>query len=157
STRRRSSASWPGPLGHVFVMNEINPSKLLAAQAAAALVERGMAVGLGSGTTAAEMIRRLGDRVREEALEFVGVATSAATADLAWSMGIPLRDLDEISMLDLNLDGADEVDPQFRLIKGRGGALLREKIVVSTARRRVTVITEGKRVERLGMTMPLPV
>ena len=126
-------------------MNEIEPSKLLAAQAAAALVEKGMAIGLGSGTTAAEIVRQLGRRVREEGLEFVGGVHQPATSDLAWSVGIVLvASLDEISMLDLNLDGADEVDPQFRMIKGRGGALLREKIVVSTARHRVTVDHRGQ-------------
>lgn len=138
-------------------MSESRPPKLLAAHAAAALVEKGMTVGLGSGTTSSEMIRRLGQRIRDEGLEFVGVATSAATAALASSVGIALRDLDDVSMLDVNLDGADEVDPQFQMIKGRGGALLREKIVVSTARLRVTIITDEKQVEELGATMPLPV
>lgn len=137
-------------------MSSIDPPKLHAAHAAAALVEKGMAVGLGSGTTAAEMIRRLGQRVQQEGLEFVGVATSAATAALAWSLHIRLRELDELGTLDLNLDGADEVDRSFRLIKGRGGALLREKIVVSNAQRRVNIVTHDKCVDRLGQTTPLP-
>jgi ribose 5-phosphate isomerase A len=144
-------------MGHVHVMSEIDPAKFQASRAAAALVESGMAVGLGSGTTASLIIRRLGERVREEGLKFVGVPTSGATAMLARSLGIALRDLDDVDTLDLNLDGADEIDGEFRMIKGRGGALLREKIVVSTARRRVTIITGEKRVDRLGRRMPVPV
>lgn len=139
------------------MMSESDPAKLQAAQTAAALVESGMVVGLGSGTTASLTIQFLGERRRNEGLEFVGVPTSAATAELAHSLGIPLRELDEVSLLDLNLDGADEIDPQFRMIKGRGGALLREKIVVTAARRKVTVVTAEKCVARLGATMPLPI
>lgn len=137
-------------------MDNIDAAKRQAAGAAAALVESGMAVGLGSGTTANLMIRQIGERVRNEGLKITGVATSVATARLAESFEIPIRELDDIDMLDLCLDGADEVDLQFRLIKGRGGALLREKLVVSSARKRVTIITAGKRVERLGQSMPLP-
>jgi ribose 5-phosphate isomerase A len=80
-----------------------------------------------------------------------------ATAELARSLGIPLRELDDVDALDLNLDGADEVDPAFAMIKGLGGALLREKLVVSAARLRVTVITPEKRVARLGEHAPVPV
>ncbi|WP_406696551.1 ribose-5-phosphate isomerase RpiA [Singulisphaera sp. Ch08] len=138
-------------------MSVSDPAKYQAALTAAALVQSGMVVGLGSGTTASLTIALLGDRLKAEGLDFVGVPTSAATAELARSLAIPLRELDEVEDLDLNLDGADEVDSQFRMIKGRGGALLREKIVVSTARRKVTIITAEKRVERLGATMPLPV
>ena len=134
-----------------------NAAKVEAAKAAAALVEDGMAVGLGSGTTAALVVRAIGDRVANEGLRLVGVPTSVATAELAASFKIPLRELDDVETLDLNLDGADEVDPQFRMIKGRGGALLREKIVASYARKRVTVITPEKRVESLGVNAPVPV
>jgi ribose 5-phosphate isomerase A len=116
-----------------------------------------MVVGLGSGSTAALMVRRLGERLRDEALKIIGVATSVATAELATSLNIPLRELDDVATLDINLDGADEIDPQFRMIKGRGGALLREKIVASASRHRVTMITAGKRVERLGAASPVPV
>jgi ribose 5-phosphate isomerase A len=128
-----------------------------AAAAAAALVEPGMIVGLGTGTTASAMVRHLGLRLQREALHFVGVPTSDATAALARGVGIPLRDLDEVDSLDLNLDGADEIDGAFQMIKGRGGALLREKIVASAARRRVAIITADKRVARLGARMPIPV
>lgn len=144
-------------MGSLRIMPNIDAAKLNAASAAAALVQSGMVVGLGSGTTADAMVEQLGARVRAEGLRFDGVATSVATADLARSLEIPIRELDDVPMLDLCLDGADEVDGQFRLIKGRGGALLREKIVASAARRRVTIITARKRVERLGETMPLPV
>lgn len=128
-----------------------------AAVAAAELVEDGMIVGLGSGTTASRMIRRLGERVEQQGLRLSGVATSVATAVLARSVGIAMVDLDHVGSLDLCLDGADEVDPAFRLIKGRGGALLREKLVATAARRRVTVITADKRVAQLGQRMPIPV
>ena len=136
---------------------EIDPAKIRAANAAANLVESGMVVGLGTGSTATLMLRRLGERVELEALKIVGVPTSVATAELARDLGIPLRELDDVPGLDLNLDGADEVDPQFRMIKGRGGALLREKIVACVAARRVTIITGDKRVDRLGANAPIPV
>lgn len=135
----------------------VDDAKLRAANAAADLVEDGMTIGLGSGTTAALVVRALGLRMVSEGLRFVGVPTSDATADLARKVGIPLRDLDDVDTLDLNLDGADEIDPEFQMIKGRGGALLREKIVVSYARRRVTVVTAEKRVPRLGSKAPIPV
>jgi ribose 5-phosphate isomerase A len=138
-------------------MSDIDAAKLGAARAAAALIKDGMTIGLGSGSTASLMVRQIGARVQSEGLRLVGVATSVATAEQARSLGITVRDLDETDMLDLCLDGADEVDSRFRLTKGRGGALLREKIVASAARRRVTVITAGKRVERLGTRMPIPV
>jgi ribose 5-phosphate isomerase A len=116
-----------------------------------------MIVGLGTGSTAALMVRRLGERVEQEGLRIIGVPTSVATAQLARELGITLRELDDVSGLDMNLDGADEVDPQFRMVKGRGGALLREKIVACVAARRVTIITPEKRVERLGLNAPIPI
>jgi len=116
-----------------------------------------MVVGLGSGSTSALMVRRLGERVEREGLKIVAVATSLATAELAGGLKIPLRDLDEVDALDINLDGADEIDPRFRMIKGRGGALLREKIVACASNNRVTMITADKRVDRLGVTVPVPV
>src|SRR4051812_36901209 len=143
--------------GPLPVSRDNDPAKLRAANAAANLVESGMVVGLGTGSTATLMLRRLGERVELEALKIVGVPTSVATAELARDLGIPLRELDDVPGLDLNLDGADEVDPQFRMIKGRGGALLREKIVACVAARKVTIITEDKRVDRLGANAPIPV
>jgi ribose 5-phosphate isomerase A len=138
-------------------MSASDSAKLRAAEQGAELVVDGMIVGLGSGTTASLMVRRLGERVATEGLKFVGVSTSVETARQAETLGITLRDLDEVDKLDLNLDGADEIDHQFRMIKGRGGALLREKIVVSAAARRVTLITGDKRVDRLGVRMPIPI
>jgi ribose 5-phosphate isomerase A len=132
-------------------------AKERAARAGASLVEDGMTVGLGSGSTAALMVRHLADRIRQEGLRIIGVPSSGSTADLARSLGISLRDIDEVGALDLNLDGADEIDPQFRMIKGRGGALLREKIVVAASARRVTMITDEKRVAHLGQAAPIPV
>jgi ribose 5-phosphate isomerase A len=120
-------------------------------------VRDGMIVGLGSGSTSALMTRHLAVRIADERLRITGVATSAATADLASQLKIPLRELDEVQRLDMSLDGADEIDLQFRMIKGRGAALLREKIVASASARRVTMLTEDKRVERLGSQMPIPV
>jgi ribose 5-phosphate isomerase A len=116
-----------------------------------------MLVGLGSGSTSALMVRRLAERIEREGLQLIAVATSAATAVLARDLGIPLRDLDDVDLLDINLDGADEIDPEFRMIKGRGGALLREKIVACASNHRVTMITAEKRVGRLGQTVPVPV
>jgi ribose 5-phosphate isomerase A len=136
---------------------EADVAKHHAARSAADLVQSGMIVGLGSGSTAALMVRRLGERVVGEGLDFVGVPTSVATADLARDMGISLRDVDDVSHVDLNIDGADEVDPQYRMIKGRGGALLREKLVACVARRRVTIVSPEKIVERLGVDSPVPV
>ena len=135
---------------------DLDPSKARAARAAADLVESGMVVGLGTGSTAALMVQRLGERREQDGLKIIGVPTSVATAVLANHLRIPLRELDDISSLDMNLDGADEVDHQFRMIKGRGGALLREKIVACVAARRVTIITNDKRVDRLG-NIPIPV
>jgi ribose 5-phosphate isomerase A len=131
-------------------MIETNPGKEQAARAAATLVETGMLVGLGTGTTAGALIRVLGERVRDEGLKIIGVPTSVASAVLAHGLRIPLRDIDDVAAIDIALDGADEVDPEFRMIKGRGGALLREKIVACAAQRRVILITPEKRVERLG-------
>ena len=138
-------------------MSSPDPSKRHAAQAAAALVQSGMLVGLGSGTTAALAIGFLGDRRRIENLDLVGVATSEATAKLAQASGIPLVDLDACGSIDLTLDGADEVDPNLAMIKGRGGALLREKLVAVASLRRVYLVGRSKRVERLGESAPLPV
>ncbi len=134
-----------------------DPAKDRAARAGADRVRDGMIVGLGSGSTAARMVRHLARRLADERLSIVAVATSKATADLARSLGITLRELDEVERLDISLDGADEIDPQFRMIKGRGGALLREKVVACASSHRVTMITAEKRVERLGRGMPIPV
>jgi ribose 5-phosphate isomerase A len=139
------------------VTTDTESPKLRAALAGAALVEHGMVVGLGSGSTAELMVRRIGERVETEGLKIIAIATSVATAQLAQALKIPVHELDDVAALDINLDGADEIDPHFQMIKGRGGALLREKIVATASRRRVTMITADKRVHRLGMIMPIPV
>jgi ribose 5-phosphate isomerase A len=125
--------------------------------AAAALddVEPGMKLGLGSGRTAEHFVRLLGERVRA-GLRVVGVATSERTATLAEAESIPLATLDTEPALDLVVDGADEIDPSLRLIKGGGGALLREKIVATAARRMTVIADDAKLVEGLG-AFPLPV
>jgi ribose 5-phosphate isomerase A len=141
-----------------FVVPALNESpKVRAAHAGAALVRDGMTVGLGSGSTSTLMIRRLAERIEHEGLKITAVSTSDESTRLATSLGITVRDLDDVSELDINLDGADEIDPLFRMIKGRGGALLREKILALASNHRVTMIDAAKRVERLGTNMPLPV
>src|SRR5436190_12945579 len=131
--------------------------KHLVGEAAVTFIEEGMVIGLGSGTTATQMIYALGHRI-QEGLRITGaVATSHASEDLARKLGIPLTDLDTHSVLDLDIDGADEIDQQLRLIKGGGGALLREKIVASSARRFVVIADTTKRVPLLGQHTPLPV
>lgn len=119
-------------------------------------VPDGALVGLGSGSTAEAMIRALGRRVAA-GLRMTGVATSSRTAALASESGIALRQLSDIDWLDLCIDGADEIDPRLDLIKGRGGALLHEKLVAVRARRLVIIASSEKLVDRLGMRLPLPV
>ena len=131
--------------------------KRLAGEAAVTFIEDGMVIGLGSGTTATQMIYALGRRI-QEGLRIIGaVATSHASEDLARKLGIPLTDLDIHPVLDLDIDGADEIDQQLQLIKGGGGALLREKIVASSARRFIVIGDVTKRVAPLGQNTPLPV
>ena len=129
--------------------------KRAAAERAVALVADGMRVGLGTGTTAAHLVTRLGERVRQ-GLSIVAVPTSEATRRQAEREGIPLTTLDDTPELDLTIDGADELDSELRLIKGGGGALLREKIVAAASRRMIVIADGSKRVERLGR-FPLPI
>ncbi len=137
-------------------MNNADAAKRAAAEAAAALVEDGMMVGLGSGSTVHYMVVALGRRMAEEGLQFTGVPTSLATAELARGLGIALAEPD--GALDIAIDGADEIERgTLRLIKGLGGALLREKIVAQLARRFVVVADRGKLVNTLGERAPLPV
>lgn len=126
------------------------------AVAAADLVAPGMTVGLGTGSTADAVLRELGRRVAD-GLVFTGVATSVRTESLARELGIPLTSLDVVDRLDLGIDGADEIDPNLDAIKGRGGALLREKLVALSCDDYVLVATTEKRVNRLGERTSLPV
>lgn len=135
-----------------------NELKLMAAVAAAEFVQSGMVVGLGSGSTASLAILELGRRLQEGALaDVVGVPTSNSSARLAEQVGVPLTTLAEHPLIDLTIDGADEVDPDLNLIKGLGGALLREKIVAQASERLVIVVDESKLVDRLGTRAPVPV
>ncbi len=140
--------------------------KAAVGRAAAALVTDGMRLGLGTGSTTAFAIEALGRRVRDEGLRVVGVPTSFAAERLARLHGVPLATLDDLGLdalapgapaLDLALDGADEVAPDLGLIKGRGAAHVREKVVAALAARFVVLADATKLVERLGTTMPVPV
>jgi ribose 5-phosphate isomerase A len=129
---------------------------MVAAKRSVAFVEDGMKLGLGTGSTAVFMLRALGERVQTEGLRVTGVATSQRTEDLARNLGIPVVGLDEARWLDLTIDGADEFDRDFNLIKGGGAALLREKIVASASDRMVVITDSSKEVATLG-AFPLPV
>jgi ribose 5-phosphate isomerase A len=132
-------------------------AKRRAAQWAAAQVEDGMAVGLGSGSTSALVIDEIGRRVRE-GLRIVGIATSIQSHRQAESLGIPLTDFAHQPEIDLTIDGADEVQRDtLNLIKGHGGALLREKIVAMASRRMIVAVDERKVVDRLGSLFTVPV
>ena len=130
-------------------------SRQRAAEAVLGEVREGMKLGLGSGRTAEHFVRKLGARVRE-GLKVVGVPTSEQTARLAIAEGVPLTTLDAEPVLDLAIDGADEIGPQLTLIKGGGGALLREKIVAAAAKRMIVVADAAKLVKTLG-AFPLPI
>jgi ribose 5-phosphate isomerase A len=129
--------------------------KLAAAERALQFVESGMKLGLGTGSTAAKFVDLLGAKVRA-GLDVVCVATSEATRVQAEALGIPMTTLDEAPFLDLTVDGADEIDDELRLIKGGGGALLREKIVATASGRMIVIADASKRVATLG-AFPLPV
>jgi ribose 5-phosphate isomerase A len=132
--------------------------KLQAAQKALDLLESGMVLGLGSGSTTACFIDLLGKKIQAGGLKDIcGVPTSRLTADRAAEWGIPLVSLAEHAVLDLAIDGADEVDPNLDLIKGLGKALLREKLIEIHARRFVVIVDESKLVSRLGTRDALPV
>ena len=133
-------------------MSEADAQKQAAGAAAAALVESGMVVGLGTGSTAAWFVRALGER----GLDVTCVATSLATEELATSVGLKVAQLGETREIDLTVDGADEVGPGLALIKGGGAALLREKLVWEASRRCVVIADAGKVVKTLGR-YPLPI
>jgi ribose 5-phosphate isomerase A len=130
--------------------------KRQAAARAVEFVEDGQIVGLGTGSTATHAIRELADRMRA-GLRITGVPTSEASAGLARDLGIPLVDLNDVESIDVTIDGADEVDPAYNLIKGAGGAQTREKLVARATRLQVIVVDAGKLVDRLGTRFPLPV
>ncbi|QIL45962.1 ribose-5-phosphate isomerase RpiA [Vagococcus coleopterorum] len=123
---------------------------------AAKHVTDGMIVGLGTGSTAYYMVEELGRRVKEEQLDIIGVTTSNATEQQARALNIPLKSVDEVSHVDLTIDGADEISSNFQGIKGGGAALLFEKIVASNSNKNIWIVDESKLVENLG-AFPLPV
>ena len=131
--------------------------KEVAGRAAAELVEDGMTLGLGTGSTVHFTLIAIGERIRSEGLRVRGVPTSLDTETKARALGIPLAGLDEVEALDLTIDGADEIDGAFDMIKGGGGALLREKVVASISTRVAIVVGADKVVARLGTTFSLPV
>ncbi len=131
--------------------------KELAARKAVEYIGDGMVVGLGTGSTAEFAIRALGERVKAEGLEIQCVPTSEASAALGEQVGLDIQSFEDNPVIDLTIDGADEVDPDLNLIKGLGGALLREKIVAAASTREIIIIDPGKLVDRLGTRAPLPV
>jgi len=135
----------------------VNP-KHAAAERGASLVRSGMVLGLGSGTTATLLVQAIGGMLRSGTLrDVMGVPSSSAIATVAKESGVPLTTLEEHPVLDLNLDGADEVDPKLGLVKGLGGALLWEKIVAAASRQVVILVDDTKLVSRLGTKAPLPI
>lgn len=129
--------------------------KIRAAEAALTHVEDGMRLGIGTGSTAEEFVRLLAEKVAA-GFQVEGVPTSERTARLCVELGVPLKSLEELPELDLTIDGADEVDGGLRLIKGGGGALLREKIVAAASGRMIVIADESKLVATLG-AFPLPI
>lgn len=132
----------------------MNP-KQLAAEKAVEFIEDGMVLGLGTGSTAYWAIHKIAQRI-QEGLHIRAVASSRDSEELANKLGIPMVPFSEIEVIDLTIDGADEVDPHLNLIKGGGGALVREKILASNSKRFFVIVDESKRVEHLGQ-FPLPV
>lgn len=133
-----------------------NP-KEVAGRRAADMVETNSIVGLGTGSTVYFTLVRLAERIRDEGLQITGVPTSIDTETKARELGIPLTTLAEVEGFDVTIDGADEIDGDFAMIKGGGGALLREKVVAYATRRQIIVVGRNKLVERLGTTFDLPV
>ncbi|WP_314063049.1 ribose-5-phosphate isomerase RpiA [uncultured Vagococcus sp.] len=123
---------------------------------AATHVTSGMVVGLGTGSTAYYMVEEIGRRVKEEGLDIIGVTTSKATETQALALGIPLKSIDDVTHVDVTIDGADEISADFQGIKGGGAALLFEKIVASYSKKNIWIVDESKLVDKLGK-FPLPV
>ncbi|MEM9707867.1 MAG: ribose-5-phosphate isomerase RpiA [Pseudomonadota bacterium] len=137
-------------------LSPIDTAKYVAARRATEFVESGMTIGLGTGSTAAWLLKCLAEQIRDEGLEIKGVATSTRTAAMARDLGIPMTSLDAVKWLDLTIDGADEYDRELNLIKGGGGALLQEKIVAGASDQMIVIADKTKGVEALG-AFPLPV
>lgn len=138
-------------------MANMDELKKMAGIKAADLIQNGMTIGLGTGSTAAYMIDRLGERLQKENLSITAVSTSWSTTLQCRRLGIPLKEIDEVSKLDMVIDGADEIDSQKNLIKGRGAAHLLEKIVASMTSQYIIIADNTKKVATLGEKMPVPV
>ncbi len=139
-------------------MTAIEELKRQAAEQAVGYIQSGMVVGLGTGSTAVFAVRRIGELLAAGRLQrIVGIPTAEVTAREAERAGVPLGTLDDHPSVDVTIDGADEIDPQLNLIKGLGGALLREKIVAAASRRLIIIADDSKRVEQLGTRAPVPV
>jgi len=139
-------------------MIDLETLKRQAAERAVEYVASGMVVGLGTGSTAVHAVRRIGALLAEGRLQrVIGIPTAEVTAREAKRAGVPLGTLDDHPSVDITIDGADEIDPRLNLIKGLGGALLREKIVAAASRRLIIVADASKRVEQLGTRAPVPV
>lgn len=136
-------------------MDEAAQLKKMVGEEAASYIKDGMKVGLGSGTTMYYLVKELGERVKQ-GLQVTGIPTSNKTAEWAKEFGVPLTNFTEVQELDLAIDGADEVDANLQLIKGGGGALLREKIVADAAKELLIIVDGSKIVQYLG-AFPLPV
>jgi ribose 5-phosphate isomerase A len=136
-------------------MDAAEAAKIVAAQKSLELIKDGMVVGLGSGSTATHFIKLLGEKVKA-GLKIRSISSSKASEDLARSLSIPITDFRQAPVIDVAIDGADEIGPHLALVKGGGGALLREKIVASAAKRFIVVADASKIVRRLGK-FPLPV
>jgi ribose 5-phosphate isomerase A len=131
-------------------------AKKNAADKAVSFLKSGMTVGLGTGSTAYWAIERIGERVTQEGLQIRAIATSTKSEEQARSLGIPIFSFADIDSIDITIDGADEADAELNLIKGGGGALLREKIVASNSKQLIIIVDQSKLVEHLGK-FPLPV
>ena len=131
-------------------------AKQLAAEKAVSFLDNGMTIGLGTGTTAYWAIEKIGEKVKKEGWNIKAIATSVVSEEQARGLGIPIFDFSTIKSIDITIDGADEVNPRLQLIKGGGGALLREKIVATNSKQMIVVADESKWVETLGK-FPLPV
>jgi ribose 5-phosphate isomerase A len=136
----------------------IEELKRQAAERAVEYIQSGMVVGLGTGSTAVFAVRRIGALLAGGQLQrIVGIPTAEVTARAAERAGVPLGTLDDHPSVDVTIDGADEIDPHLNLIKGLGGALLREKIVAAASRQLIIIADDSKRVEQLGTRAPVPV
>lgn len=138
------------------LMATMDELKKAAGIRAADMIKDGMTVGLGTGSTAAHMVNRLAERIKTEGLNVVGVSTSWSTTLQCRSLGIPLKEMGEVSHLDMVIDGADEIDDNKNLIKGRGAAHLLEKIVASMTDNYVIIADSGKKVSKLGEKFAVP-